>query len=161
VDARAAVRKGPGGQPCRPPDRLPQQDDDRAAALLAGEAEALTRKAVELALIGDPTAMRPSRLFQPIGEYLAADFLQIQPRAITDAIFDCSVSSCREAEKELAIGGSQPRPSPSSRLRGEGRGEGSIRNGSALPPIGRELAPSPGTTPCAASDLSAQAGRDD
>src|SRR5882724_1525083 len=29
-----------------------------AAALLAGEAESLTRKAVELALIGDPTALR-------------------------------------------------------------------------------------------------------
>jgi hypothetical protein len=29
-----------------------------AAALLAGEAEALTRRAVELALVGDPTAMR-------------------------------------------------------------------------------------------------------
>src|SRR5438128_12363380 len=29
-----------------------------AAALLAGEAEALTRMAVELALIGDPTALR-------------------------------------------------------------------------------------------------------
>src|SRR5437870_7617606 len=29
-----------------------------AAALLAGEAEALTRKAVGLALVGDPTAMR-------------------------------------------------------------------------------------------------------
>ena len=29
-----------------------------AAALLAGESEALTRKAVELALVGDPTAMR-------------------------------------------------------------------------------------------------------
>ena len=29
-----------------------------AAALLAGEAEALTRKAVEMALTGDPTAMR-------------------------------------------------------------------------------------------------------
>ena len=29
-----------------------------AAALLAGEAEALTRKAVELALVGDPTALR-------------------------------------------------------------------------------------------------------
>src|SRR5262249_41956935 len=28
-----------------------------AAALLAGEAEALTRKAVELALVGDPTAL--------------------------------------------------------------------------------------------------------
>ena len=29
-----------------------------AAALLAGEAEALTRMAVELALLGDPTALR-------------------------------------------------------------------------------------------------------
>jgi hypothetical protein len=29
-----------------------------AAALLAGEAETLTRKAVELALVGDPTALR-------------------------------------------------------------------------------------------------------
>jgi len=29
-----------------------------AAAFLAGESEALTRKAVELALVGDPTAMR-------------------------------------------------------------------------------------------------------
>ena len=29
-----------------------------AATLLAGEAEALTRKAVELALVGDPTALR-------------------------------------------------------------------------------------------------------
>src|SRR5580704_16857867 len=29
-----------------------------AASLLAGEAEALTRRAVELALVGDPTAMR-------------------------------------------------------------------------------------------------------
>ncbi len=29
-----------------------------AASLLAGEAEALTRRAVELALVGDPTALR-------------------------------------------------------------------------------------------------------
>jgi hypothetical protein len=33
-----------------------------AAALLAGEAEALTRKAVELALVGDPTAMKGGHL---------------------------------------------------------------------------------------------------
>ena len=31
-----------------------------AAALLAGEAEALTRKAVELTLVGDPSALRLS-----------------------------------------------------------------------------------------------------
>jgi hypothetical protein len=41
-----------------------------AAALLAGEAEALTRKAVELALAGDPTAMRLciERLLPPCRE---------------------------------------------------------------------------------------------
>ena len=33
-----------------------------AAALLAGESEGLTRKAVELALVGDPTAMRLCRV---------------------------------------------------------------------------------------------------
>jgi hypothetical protein len=41
-----------------------------AAALLAGESEALTRKAVELALAGDPTAMRLciERLLPPCRE---------------------------------------------------------------------------------------------
>ena len=41
-----------------------------AAALLAGESEALTRKAVELALAGDPTAMRlcVERLLPPCRE---------------------------------------------------------------------------------------------
>src|SRR5271156_2899307 len=44
----------PGGR--RPGSR--NQATLAAAALLAGESEALTRKAVELALGGDPTAMR-------------------------------------------------------------------------------------------------------
>jgi hypothetical protein len=44
--------------PRRPPDRLPHKATLAAAALLAGEAEALTRTAIELALAGDPTAMR-------------------------------------------------------------------------------------------------------
>jgi hypothetical protein len=41
-----------------------------AAALLAGESEALTRKAVELSLAGDPTAMRlcNERLLPPSRE---------------------------------------------------------------------------------------------
>jgi hypothetical protein len=41
-----------------------------AAALLAGESEALTRKAVELALAGDPTAIRLciERLLPPCRE---------------------------------------------------------------------------------------------
>ena len=41
-----------------------------AAALLAGESEALTRRAVELALAGDPTAMRLciERLLPPCRE---------------------------------------------------------------------------------------------
>jgi hypothetical protein len=39
------------------PDRISQQATLAAAALLAGESEALTRRAVELALAGDPTAI--------------------------------------------------------------------------------------------------------
>jgi hypothetical protein len=41
-----------------------------AAALLEGESEALTRKAVELALVGDPTALRPclERILPPCRE---------------------------------------------------------------------------------------------
>src|SRR3984893_10617944 len=41
-----------------------------AAALLEGESEALTRKPVELALAGDPTAMRPcpERMWAPCRE---------------------------------------------------------------------------------------------
>ncbi|MBV9199502.1 MAG: hypothetical protein JOY83_07140 [Alphaproteobacteria bacterium] len=41
-----------------------------AAALLAGESETLTRKAVELALVGDPTAMRLclERILPPLRE---------------------------------------------------------------------------------------------
>jgi hypothetical protein len=62
--ARAAVPKGTVGQSSRPPSRLPQQDD-AAAVLLAGEAEVLTRKAVELALIGDPWTSSPRGLKAP------------------------------------------------------------------------------------------------
>ena len=50
--------KGQSGNPAgrRPGSR--NQATLAAAALLAGESEALTRKAVEMALAGDPTAMR-------------------------------------------------------------------------------------------------------
>ena len=50
--------KGRSGNPAgrRPGSR--NQATLAAAALLAGESEALTRKAVEMALAGDPTAMR-------------------------------------------------------------------------------------------------------
>ncbi len=60
VRDRRRFRQRPVGQPRRPPGRLPQQGATIAAAsLLKGEAGALTRKAVELALVGDPTALRP------------------------------------------------------------------------------------------------------
>jgi hypothetical protein len=36
----------------------PQQEDARCWVLLEGKAEALTRRAVERALAGDPTSMR-------------------------------------------------------------------------------------------------------
>jgi hypothetical protein len=57
-DGRGRFRKGVSGNPAgRPPGSVNQAT--RAAALfLDGEAEALTRKAVEMALAGDPVALR-------------------------------------------------------------------------------------------------------
>jgi len=57
-DSRGRFRKGSSGNPAgRPPGSVNQAT--RAAVLfLDGEAEALTRKAVELALAGDPVALR-------------------------------------------------------------------------------------------------------
>jgi hypothetical protein len=56
--ARAAVRKGPVGQSPRPPDRLPQQDDHRRRGIARRGVRGFDPQAVELALVGDPTAMR-------------------------------------------------------------------------------------------------------
>jgi hypothetical protein len=61
--ADEASPKPPGrvrGRPCETAGRTGScnKTTAAAAALLAGESEALTRKAVELALGGDPTAMR-------------------------------------------------------------------------------------------------------
>jgi len=50
--------KGRSGNPLRRRVGCRNKTTIAAAAFLAGEAEALTRKAVELALVGDPTAMR-------------------------------------------------------------------------------------------------------
>src|SRR6267378_7807660 len=50
--------KGRSGHPAGRPAGARNKKTLAAAALLEGEAEALTRKAVELALVGDPTAMR-------------------------------------------------------------------------------------------------------
>jgi hypothetical protein len=50
--------KGQSGNPDGRPAGVPNRKTLAAAMLLDGEAEALTRKAVELALAGDPTAMR-------------------------------------------------------------------------------------------------------
>jgi hypothetical protein len=50
--------KGQSGNPRGRPIGSRNKATLAAAALLAGEAEALTRKAVELALAGDPTALR-------------------------------------------------------------------------------------------------------
>ena len=59
--ARARGRpfeKGRSGNPAGRRTGSCNKTTAAAAALLAGESEALTRKAVELALVGDPTAMR-------------------------------------------------------------------------------------------------------
>jgi hypothetical protein len=50
--------KGRSGNPAGRRTGSQNKATSAAAALLAGESEALTRKAVELALKGDPTAMR-------------------------------------------------------------------------------------------------------
>jgi hypothetical protein len=60
---RRAVRgrpfqKGQSGNPAGRPAGARNRKSLAAAALLDGEAEALTRKAVEMALAGDPTALR-------------------------------------------------------------------------------------------------------
>ncbi len=50
--------RGRSGNPAGRRTGSRNKTTEAAAALLAGELEALTRKAVELALVGDPTAMR-------------------------------------------------------------------------------------------------------
>jgi Family of unknown function (DUF5681) len=50
--------KGQSGNPARRRVGCRNKTTIAAASLLEGEAEALTRRAVELALVGDPTAMR-------------------------------------------------------------------------------------------------------
>jgi hypothetical protein len=54
--------KGQSGNPAGRKVDCHNKTTIAAATLLAGEAEALTRKAVELALVGDPTAMKGGHL---------------------------------------------------------------------------------------------------
>src|ERR1700737_1634281 len=104
--------KGRSGNPADRKVACRNKTTIAAAALLAGEAEALTRRAVELALVGDPTAMRLciERILPPCRERtvkfvactapgrvgastlrrdFAADSLQMARSAIVDAILDC------------------------------------------------------------------------
>jgi hypothetical protein len=55
---RTAVPEGPVGQSRRAPTGWRNDATLAAAKLLAGEAEGLTRRAVELGLAGDPMAMK-------------------------------------------------------------------------------------------------------
>ena len=63
-----AVSQGQVGQSRRPAARLPRPRQRAARLLLAGEGEALTRKAIELALAGDPAALRLC-LERIVGQY--------------------------------------------------------------------------------------------
>ena len=56
--AGGPFEKGQSGNPAGRRVGCRNKTTIAAAALLTGEAEALTRRAVELALVGDPTAMR-------------------------------------------------------------------------------------------------------
>src|SRR5437016_53574 len=63
LEPRGLVRgrpfaKGPSNRPARRRAGSRNKKTLAAAVLLEGEAEALTRRAVDLALVGDPTAMR-------------------------------------------------------------------------------------------------------
>src|ERR1700720_3185938 len=55
---RARSARGRSGSPAGRPRGCRDHVNRAARLLLAGEGEALTRKAVELALAGDPTALR-------------------------------------------------------------------------------------------------------
>jgi Family of unknown function (DUF5681) len=55
---RGSFRKGHSGNPAGRPPGTRNKATENAELLLEGEAEALTRKAVELALGGDPMALR-------------------------------------------------------------------------------------------------------
>lgn len=57
-DARGRFLRGVSGNPAGRPKGRVNEGTRAAAALLDGEAEALARKAIELALAGDPVALR-------------------------------------------------------------------------------------------------------
>ena len=57
-DRRGRFTRGRSGNPAGRPRGCRDHVNRAARLLLAGEGEALTRKAVELALAGDPTALR-------------------------------------------------------------------------------------------------------
>ena len=57
-DPRGRFSKGRSGNPAGRPRGCRDHANRAAQLLLAGEGEALTRKAVELALAGDPAALR-------------------------------------------------------------------------------------------------------
>jgi hypothetical protein len=57
-DGRGRFRRGSSGNPAGRPRGSLNQATRAAGLLLDGEAEALTRKAIELALAGDPIALR-------------------------------------------------------------------------------------------------------
>ena len=98
-----------------------------AAALLAGESEALTRTAVELALAGDPTAMRLciERLLPPCRERTvkftlppieSVSDISAAMQAVTTALARVIL---RRARRQPSRGWSRPSPAQSKQPEGE------------------------------------------
>ncbi len=100
--------KGRSGNPaCSGPLGSRNKATMAARMLLAGEAEALTRKAVELALTGDPTALR----------LCLERILPARPRGRVCAAADPECGRCRRSD-----GRGDRRTRPRHRHAGRGRG---------------------------------------
>ncbi len=98
--ADGRFKRGVSGNPAGRPAGARNRASLAAEALLADEAEALTRKAVELALGGDLTALRLclERILPPVRERPLRIDLPLERRADADAAMRAILESLRAGE---------------------------------------------------------------